>query len=268
MGIQTLYTAATGMTALETKLNVIADNLANVNTTGFKRARCDFEDLWYRNVKLPGSVDAQQNYTPTGIAVGLGSRVQSTQTDFTQGAFQTTNNQLDLAINGPGFFVVIDPTTGQNMYTRAGNFSINANGQLVVGSANVGRVVSPNIQFQQDTINITVSEDGIVSAQQSGSTQFAQVGQLQLAKFINPEGLLKMGENLYSDTLASGPPNLATAGTTGLGSIQQNMLEQSNVEPVNELVDLITTQRSFEMNSQAVQAADQILQLIANLRRF
>src|SRR5689334_12718049 len=125
MSVQTLYTAATGMTALETKLDVIADNLANVNTTAFKRARVNFEDLYYRQLKLPGTVDAQQNYAPTGIAVGLGSRVQSTQTDFAQGAFSTTNNPLDVAIVGPGFFTVIDPATGQNVYTRAGNFSIN-----------------------------------------------------------------------------------------------------------------------------------------------
>jgi flagellar basal-body rod protein FlgG len=268
MSVQTLYTAATGMTALDTKLDVIANNLANVNTTAFKAARGNFEDLFYRQIKLPGTVDAQQNYTPTGIAIGLGTRVQSTQTDFTQGAFQQTNNQYDIAIDGPGFFVVIDPSTGQNVYTRGGNFSVNANGQLVVGSANTGRVLTPAIQLPQDTMNITVSPAGNVSIQQSGNTQFSQIGQIQLGKFINPEGLLKMGENLFAATLASGPVNLGNPGTVGLGTLQQNSLELSNVDPVTELVDLITTQRSFELNSQAVQAGDQIMQLINNLRRF
>ena len=268
MSVQTLYTAATGMKSLETKLDVIANNLANVNTTAFKRARGNFEDLFYRQIKLPGTVDAQQNYTPTGIAVGLGVRVQSTQTDFSQGAFSDTNNPLDVAIDGPGFFVVIDPSTGQNVYTRAGNFSVNSNGQLVVGSAYTGRVLTPAIQFPQDTMAVTISAEGNVSIQQSGNTQFNQIGQIQLARFINPEGLLKMGENIFSETLASGPVNLGNPGTVGLGTLQQNSLELSNVEPVNELVDLITTQRSFELNSQAVQAGDQILQLINNLRRF
>ena len=268
MSVQTLYTAATGMRALETKLDVIANNLANVNTTSFKRDRVNFEDLFYRQLKLPGAQDASQNYSPVGIAVGLGSRVQSTQGDFSQGAFSTTNNQLDVAIDGPGFFVVIDPTTAQNLYTRAGNFSINSNGQLVVGSATTGRVVSPAIQFPQDVINISISPAGNVLAQQSSSTTFSQVGQLQLARFINPQGLLKLGENLYQETQASGPVNLTTPGQLGTGQLQQSTLELSNVDPVTELVDLITTQRSFELNSQAVQAGDQLLQLVANLRRF
>jgi flagellar basal-body rod protein FlgG len=268
MSIQTLYTAATGMQALETKLDVIANNLANVNTTAFKRGRANFEDLYYRQLKLPGTVDAQQNYAPTGIAIGLGTRVESIQTDFSQGAFNTTNDNLDVAIDGPGFFILTDPSTGQNLYTRAGNFSVNSNGQMVVGSANTGRVLNPPIVFAQDTIAITISAEGIVSAQQSGNTQLNQVGQIQLAKFINPEGLLKMGENLYSETLSSGASLQNNPGQQGLGVLMQNTLELSNVDPVTELVDLITTQRSFELNSQCVQAGDQILQLIANLRRF
>jgi flagellar basal-body rod protein FlgG len=268
MSVQALYTAATGMNALETKLDVIANNLANVNTTAFKGSRCNFEDLYYRQLKLPGTQDALQNYTPTGIAVGLGTRVQSTEADFAQGAFQATDNPLDIAIDGPGFFVVIDPSTGQNMYTRAGNFSVNANGQLVVGSAQTGYVLTPALQFQPDTINVSVSNDGNVTAQQSGTTQFSQVGTIQLARFINPQGLLQMGNNLFSETLSSGPPTQALPGQSGLGSLVSSTLELSNVSPVNELVSLITTQRSFELNSQAVQAGDQIMQLINNLRRF
>ena len=268
MSVQTLYTAATGMVALETKLDVVANNLANVNTTAFKRERVNFEDLFYRNITLPGIQDAQGQYTPTGIAVGLGARVQSTQTNFQQGAFSTTNRQLDVAIEGNGFFQVIEPTTGQFVYTRAGNFSINSNGQIVVGSAETGRVLQPSITIPPDTMNISISSQGIVAVQQPGNPQFTQVGQLTLAYFINPEGLLKLGENMYQETIAAGGVNLSLPGVNGLGNLRQNTLELSNVEPVQELIDLITTQRSFELNSQCVQAGDQILQLISNLRRF
>lgn len=268
MSVQTLYTAATGMKSLETKLDVIANNLANVNTTAFKRGRVNFEDLVYRHIKLPGSQDANSNFSPTGISVGLGSRVQSVQTDFTQGAASQTNGRLDVAIEGPGFFQVTDPS-GIILYTRAGNFSVNANGQLVVGSATVGRMLEPPIQIPQDATGIVIGADGLVQIQQAGQTQFLQAGQIQLVNFINPEGLLKLGENLYQDTPASGPPVvIANPGTDGLGVLRQGSLELSNVEPVTELIDLITTQRAFELNSQAVQAGDQILQLVANLRRF
>jgi len=267
MSVQTLYTAATGMRSLETKLDVIANNLANVNTTAFKRGRANFEDLFYRHIKLPGAQDAQGNLTPTGVSVGLGSRVQSVQTDFGQGAFAQTSNPLDVAIEGRGFFQVTN-TDGQPVYTRSGNFSINANGQLVLGSAEVGRVVEPQINIPPDATGITIGSDGQVFVQQAGQTQFAQAGQVNLVSFINPEGLLKLGENLYSETPASGAAQTGTPGQNGLGLVRQSVLEQSNVEPVRELIDLITTQRSFELNSQAVQAGDQILQLVANLRRF
>ena len=268
MSVQTLYTAATGMTSLETKLDVIANNLANVNTTGFKRSRANFEDLFYRQIKLPGTLDSQNKLAPTGIAVGLGSRVQSTQSDFSQGALQNTNNPYDVAISGPGFFQVTDPSTNQIFYTRGGNFSMDADGNLVIGSASVGRLVRPEVKLPLDTIDFTVGTDGQVSVRQAGQTSYTSAGQLQLAKFLNPEGLLHMGENMYSETPASGSPNAAFPGQQGLGTLQQNMLEMSNVEPVRELVDLITTQRAFELNSQAVQAGDQLLQLVGNLRRF
>src|SRR5262249_19366565 len=171
MSVQTLYTAATGMTSLETKLDVIANNLANVNTTAFKSARCNFEDLFYRQLKLPGAQDATGQYSPTGIAVGLGARVQSTQTNFSQGAFNTTNNPYDIAINGKGFLQVVDPATGQFLYTRAGNLSVNSNGNLVIGSASTGRIVQPPVQIPQDTISISISADGIIAVQQPGQPQ-------------------------------------------------------------------------------------------------
>jgi flagellar basal-body rod protein FlgG len=268
MPLQALRTGATGMIAMENNLDVIANNLANVNTVAFKRSRLNTENLFYQQVKLPGAQDAQNNYAPTGIAIGLGTRVQGTQIMFQQGTFNNTNNPYDVAINGDGFFQVIDPTTNNFLYTRAGNFGINANGVLVIGSAQTGRVVQPQVTIPIDTTGIVISAEGNVSIQQYGQTQFAQVGQLQMAKFLNPDGLLAMGENLFQETLSSGAAIFGQPGTNGLGTLQQNFLEQSNVEPTNELIDLIQTQRSFELNSQAVQAGDQMLQLINNLRRF
>lgn len=267
MSVQTLYTAATGMQAMETKLNVIANNLANVNTTAFKRDRANFEDLFYRQEVLPGAADASGNLTATGTAVGLGARVSSTQSDFEQGAFQVTGNQLDWAIEGRGFLQVAD-SDGSLVYTRAGNLSLNKDGAIVLGSASTGRIVQPPMTVPPDATAISVSAEGIVSVQQPGSTTLSQIGQIQLATFQNPEGLIKLGENLYSETEASGTATLQNPGISGTGQIRQNALEASNVEPVEELIDLITTQRSFELNSQCVQAGDQMLQLVANLRRF
>jgi flagellar basal-body rod protein FlgG len=267
MSVQTLYTAATGMDSLQTKLDVIANNLANVNTTGFKRDRATFEDLFYRHEVLPGALDAAGQLTPVGTQVGLGSRVSSTQTDFDQGAFQQSNRQLDVAIEGNGFFRVIDPG-GETLYTRAGNFSINADGALVVGSAGTGRLLEPQVTIPQDATGIVISPDGQVSVRQAGQAALQQLTQIQLSTFINPQGLLKLGENLYAQTEASGTPIDGNPGANGIGALRQNALEASNVEPVQELIDLITTQRAFELNSQAIQAGDQILQLVANLRRF
>lgn len=268
MSVQTLYTAATGMTSLETKLDVIANNLANIETTSFKRGRANFEDLFYRHEKMPGAEDAAGQYTPTGVSIGLGSRVASVQTEFRQGAFQQTGRELDVAIEGPGFFQVVEPGTGDIVYTRAGNFSINANGELVIGSASTGRLLEPPITIPQDATAIAISPQGTVSVRQPNTPQLSQVGEIELVAFVNPEGLLKLGENLYAETDASGAPIAGTPGQEGIGVLRQTMLEASNVEPVHELIDLITTQRAFELNSQAIQAGDQIMQLVANLRRM
>jgi flagellar basal-body rod protein FlgG len=266
MSIQTLYTAATGMDALETKLDVIANNMANINTTGFKKDRANFEDLIYRINRLPGSTDADGNLTSTGIEVGLGTRVTSTQTNHTQGAMQTTGNPLDFAIQGRGFFKVTDPG-GDFLYTRAGNFGINATGQLVLGSAHTGWVVDPAVTIPQEAVDVAVTADGQVQYRTTDSPTLQTAGQLNLATFINPDGLLKMGDNLYKETDASGTATEGTPGDPGIGTIAQGALESSNVEPVAELIDLITTQRAFELNSQVVQAGDQIMQIAANLRR-
>lgn len=268
MSVQTLYTAATGMDAMEKKLDVIANNLANVNTTGFKKGRANFEDLFYRHEVLPGAEDQAGGLTATGTSIGLGTLVSSVQTDFEQGAFLETGNPLDLAIEGQGFLRVQN-TDGTDVYTRAGNLSINANGQLVVGSANVGRLVQGGeITIPQGAFQLSISAEGRVQYMIAGNNVPQDAGQLELATFINPEGLEKLGQNLFRETLASGPPQNSVPGQDGTGFIRSNMLEASNVNPVRELIDLITTQRSFELNSQAVQAGDQILQLVANLRRY
>jgi len=267
MSVQTLYSAATGMLAMEKKLDVIANNLANIETTAFKKGRANFEDLFYRHEVFPGAQDTSGEMTPTGISIGLGSRLSGVQTDFRQGAFQQTSNQLDVAIEGAGFFQVLDPS-GQIYYSRAGNFSINANGNLVLGSAHTGRLLEPPIVIPNDATAISITPEGQVYVQQPNNPQLTLVGDIQLVNFINPEGLLKLGENLYAETDASGPPQAGTPGRDGLGILRQNALEASNVEPVRELIDLITTQRAFEMNSQAVQVGDQMMQLVSNMRRY
>ena len=267
MTVQTLYTAATGMEALETKLDVIANNMANINTTGFKKDRCNFEDVFYRQYRLPGSTDADGNITSTGIEVGLGTRVSSTQSNHEQGAFETTGNQLDFAVEGDGFFQVQNPNGGF-YYTRAGNFGIDAAGQIVLGSANTGYILDPAITIDQQATDIIVTADGQVQIRTQDSPNLQTVGQLQLTKFINPDGLLKLGDNLYQQTDASGDPQVGDPGQQGFGNIRQGFLEASNVEPVTELIDLITTQRAFELNSQVVQAGDQVMQIVANLRRL
>jgi flagellar basal-body rod protein FlgG len=268
MSVQTLYTAATGMDAMETKLDVIANNLANINTTGFKKDRANFEDLLYRTEVYPGVRDASQTPTAVGTQVGLGVRVMSTQTDHGQGTLSQSGRELDVAIEGRGFLRVLDPSSQQPMYTRAGNLDINANGNLVVGSAQTGRLLDPPITIPPDATAVVINPTGEVMVRTPGVTELAQQGQIQMAQFINPDGLRKMGENMFEASDASGPEQLTNPGTEGAGSLRQGNLEASNVQPVQELIDLITTQRAFELNSQAVQAGDQIMQNISNLRRF
>lgn len=255
------------MDSLSFKLDVIANNLANAGTTAFKRSRTNFEDIYYQNIKLPGVLNSQSKQTSVGIAVGLGTRIQSTELDMNQGSLLDSTNRLDLAIVGDGFFQINDGS-GVFQYARAGNFSLNANGEVVLASAQQGRLLEPSIVVPQDAVNIEISADGIVSVLQQGQTQLNQIGQIQLVRFINPQGLVQRGENLYADVGAAGSPIISNPGVDGLGTIQQRTLEASNVEPVRELVDLISTQRNFELNSQVVQAADQALQLVNNLRRF
>ena len=254
------------MEAFQFNLDVLANNLANAGTTGFKRGRVNFEDLYYERLKSPGVQDSLGNLTPAGIDVGLGTRVASTVSDFASGNIAQTENPYDMAIVGDGFFQIQDGT--EIMYTRAGNFTVNADGSLVMASADRGRLLEPQITVPPDAEQVSINSEGFVVAKIAGQQEMTQLGQIELVRFINNQGLLHRGENLFSATEASGPPLVGAPGQEGRGQLRQGFLEQSNVEPVRELVDLIKTQRNFELNTQVVQAADQMLQLTANLRRF
>ncbi|MEM1061146.1 MAG: flagellar basal-body rod protein FlgG [Planctomycetota bacterium] len=268
MSLRALHTGGTGMQAYGFNLDVVANNLANAGTTGFKRSRSDFQDLFYEQVKPPGALDTNGIASPVGVEVGLGVRVAGTKGDFSQGNLVETGNQFDLAIAGDGFFRVNDLATGQFFYTRSGTFSKNAEGSLVMSSADIGRPLDPQITIPEDATEVSISGDGVVNVFVAGDQTPQEVGRIQLARFINPAGLLRIGETLFQESGASGVAIEDQPGLNGLGQIRQNFLENSNVEPVRELVDLIKTQRNFELNGQVVQAADQSLQLVTNLRRF
>ncbi len=269
MGIQALNTASTGMKAMDFKLNVVANNLANIETVAFKRSRANFEDLLYQTLEQPGLRNGLDVPLPMGQQVGLGVFVSGTQLDFTQGSLDPTGLPLDMAIEGDGFFQVQAFVDGQEktLYTRAGNFTQNANGEIVLGNS-LGARLEPQITIPQDAVEIQVSPNGLVAVRSQGALEFQDVGQIQLARFINAPGLKQLGKNLYDQTDASGPPIVANPAEDGNGAILPNTLELSNVDPVRELVELIRTQRSFELNSQSIQSADQTLQTVNNLRRF
>lgn len=268
MAVNALHAAASGMKALDTKLNVVANNLANINTVGFKRSRVNFEDLLYEIRREPGILNGLQEEVPHGIQVGLGVQVSGTQLNFEQGPVEQTNKPLDLAIRGSGFFQVQTIYNGQETtaYTRAGNFVQNQQGQIVLANSEGSRL-EPPITVPTDAERITVGQDGRVFVVQQGNPQPQEVGQIELARFVNPEGLLQIGKNLFVESDASGPPVTGAAQQDGLGEIMQSHLEGSNVDPVRELVELIFTQRGFELNSQSIQSADQTMQVVNNLRR-
>lgn len=268
MALTALYAASSGMKALDTKLDVLANNLANINTNGFKRSRTNFEDLLYQTKREPGLLNNDQEPIPHGIQVGLGVAVSGTQIDFRVGSVDPTGGQFDLMIEGAGFFQVRTIEEGDEIiaYTRAGDFAVNANGNLVLANSE-GAVLEPPISIPTDVQSVTIAANGEVSVRQSGDTILSPVGQIQLARFVNREGLKQIGQNLYSETDASGPPFLGDPNEDGMGAIRQGFLEQSNVDPVRELIDLIQTQRGFELNSQVIRSADEALQIVSNLRR-
>jgi len=256
------------MRALDEKLNVVANNLANINTQGFKRSRVNFEDLLYQVKREPGIPNAEDEPIPHGILVGTGVKVSGTQLNFSPGAVDTTGKPLDVQIEGEGFFQVRTVYDGDNVvaYTRAGNFVKNSLGNVVLGNSG-GAVLEPPIVIPDDAIEISIGRNGEVRVRQQGANTLNTVGQVELARFVNPEGLKQTGRNLYVETDASGTPVTGTPESDGLGATVQGSLEMSNVDPVRELIDLITTQRAFELNSQSIQSADESLRIVSNLRR-
>ena len=256
-----LYTAATGMEAQQTKLDVIANNLANTSTTGFKRARADFEDLLSETIRSATAPTPQGGGRPEPLQVGLGVRTATTTRSFAQGDMTATQNPLDLAIEGGGF-LRIQRANGDFGYTRAGNLRVDATGRLVTQT---GEVVDPGMTIPQDATSITIRADGTVLVAVPGKVDPTELGTLHLALFTNPGGLDALGNNLYGATVASGEPVLVKPGEQGAGSISQGYLENANVQAVQEMVDMITTQRAYEMNSKVIQSADQMLQRLTQL---
>jgi len=251
------------MNAQEFNVDIIANNLANVNTTGYKKQRVEFQDLMYETLREAGSSAAEGVQIPTGIQVGLGSRTAATRKIFTQGTFQETGNPLDMVIEGDGFFQVLQPN-GTVAYSRAGAFKMDSSGNVVTAD---GYPLEPPLVIPSDSTSISVGSDGTVSATSAGESEPQTIGQVQLARFANPAGLRNLGHSLMSSTAASGEPSTGAPGLEGTGTIAQGMLEMSNVKVVEEMVNMITAQRAYEANSQAIRIADQMLEIANNTRR-
>lgn len=259
--INSLWISKTGMEAQQMQLDVISNNLANVSTNGFKRATAVFEDLMYQNLRQVGANSTEQSTLPTGLQIGLGVRTVATSRSFTQGNMQQSNNKLDVAIQGDGFFQVTMPD-GTNSYTRDGAFQVNSAGELVTAT---GLAVANGITVPANATAVTIAGDGTVSATIPGSTAPQNIGTIALARFINPAGLTPLGGNLYAESAASGQPQAGTPGEDGMGALMQGFVETSNVNVVQELVTMIQTQRAYEMNSKAIQTSDQMLQKLGQL---
>lgn len=254
-----LYISKTGLAAQDVRLATISNNLANASTTGFKRDSVNFEDLLYQIQRQPGGLSSQTTQLPSGIQIGTGVRVVSTEKEFTGGSLQITDQGLDLAINSRGFFQIQLPN-GETGYTRNGAFQLNSDGQIVNSA---GYLLEPNITVPENASNLTISIDGAVSATIFGDPNAQQLGNIQIADFVNPAGLQSQGGNIFTPTAASGDAQVGTAGLNGLGEILQGTLENSNVEVVEELVNMISTQRTYEMNSKVISTVDQMLQYIS-----
>lgn len=259
--MRSLRSAASGMIAQQTHIDVIANNMANVGTTGFRRARAEFQDLLYQQVRTPGGQNRNGNPLPTGIQIGQGARTVATQFMHRQGQMEQTGNPMDLAIEGEGFFQLIRPD-GNLVYTRAGNFKIDAQGRMVTVD---GYLVDPAITVPVDATAINISADGIINVTEPGSNTPQQLGQLQLVRFANPGGLEAMGRSMFQAGNASGPPIILDPGMDGAGTVSQGFLEGSNVQVVNEMIDLISTQRAYEINQRVIQASDEMLRRVVDV---
>ena len=257
---QGLWVAKTGLDAQQTRMAVVSNNLANVNTTGFKQDRAVFEDLLYQNYRQAGANTSQDTILPSGMNLGTGVRIVATEKIFTQGSVLQTGNTYDVAINGRGFFEILRPS-GDSAYTRDGTFRVNDQGELVTSA---GFIVQPGITVPDAVESVTIAPDGTVTAKQAGQSRPTQIGSLQIIDFINPAGLQPIGDNLYLETAASGSPQPGTPTQNGLGALNQGALESSNVNVVAELVNMIETQRAYEMNSKAISTNDQMMQYINN----
>lgn len=261
--MRSLWIAATGMQAQQTNVEVISNNIANMNTTGYKRQRAEFQDLLYQNLERPGgSTSAQGNIAPLGVQIGVGVKTAAIGRVTEQGSIARSDNPTDIAISGRGYLQVQLPN-GDAAYTRAGNLAINAQGQLVTTD---GYLVQPGITVPPETLALTITRDGLVEAAVQGQTAPQQLGQLELANFVNPPGLEAIGDNLFLETAASGAPQAATPGSPGFGTLMQGFLETSNVNPVEEISALIVAQRAYEMNSRVITASDEMLQTASQLR--
>ncbi len=261
--LRTLWIAASGMQAQTLNIDVISNNLANVNTTGFKRSRADFQDLLYQTLRPAGAASSEGTEVPTGIQLGQGTRPVATQKIFLQGDYQQTQNELDLAIEGDGFFQILQPN-GEVAYTRAGAFKLDSEGRIVTSD---GFFMEPEISVPTDSLGISIGTDGTLSVLQAGESEPVEIGTIELARFPNPAGLKNIGRNLYIPTSASGDETTGTAGEDEFGTISQGYLEMSNVSVVDEMVNMIAAQRAYEINSKAIQTADEILQMANNMKR-
>jgi flagellar basal-body rod protein FlgG len=259
--IRSLWISKTGLEAQQTQMDVISNNLANVGTTGFKRSRAIFEDLLYQNIRQPGAQSSQQTQVPSGLQIGTGVRPVAAERIHTQGNLQLTSNQLDVAIQGAGFLQVLMPD-GTTAYTRDGSLQRDSQGQIVTSN---GFVVQPAITIPANATSVTIAQDGVVTITQAGVPAPVQVGSLQLATFINASGLESMGQNLYLETASSGTPSTNVPGTNGTGTLSQGYVETSNVNVVEELVNMIQTQRAYEINSKAISTSDQMLQKLSQM---
>ena len=253
-----LHVARTGLDAQNMRMQVIANNLANVNTTGFKRDRASFETLAYQAMTAPGAASSESTKYATGTNLGTGVQINGTAKIDTQGSMQTTGNALDLAVEGPGYFQIQMPD-GRTGYTRDGNFNLSSDGTIVTSD---GFQLQPQIQIPEGAQNITIGADGTVSVTVAGQTEASQVGKIEIARFINPAGLQSGGNNILTETAASGQPQVGAGGVDGRGNIRQGSLEASNVNIVEELVDMIETQRAYEVNSKMISSTDQMLQYV------
>ncbi len=261
--IRSLWTSATGMQAQALNLDVIANNLANVNTAGFKKSRAEFQDLLYETLRPAGTSSSQDTQVPTGIQIGHGTRPSTVLKIFSQGSMENTKNELDLAIEGDGFFQIILPN-GETAYTRDGSFKLDSDGRIVNSD---GFALEPEISIPSDALSISVGIDGTVSVLQAGDSIPSEIGTIELARFVNPAGLISTGRNLYITSEASGDEMTGTPSEDGLGSLAQGFLEMSNVSVVDEMVSMITAQRAYEVNSKSIQTADEMLQMANNIKR-